>query len=183
MEAVWGVGAGLPAAEGATEASPAAAAGSAAAVDEDDEASLCGALFRGLVFYLGREVPREALLLAIRCASETLIASVKPCDCGEAGLALSVSIRKLQRSAATGHVHISSRQIAVFWVLGTRTVKMVQRRASACQWGLLQGSCSLAQAHSARCVSISFQMCIGRSLCHQLLTHFAQCHRRLAAFQ
>ena len=34
----------------------------------DDEASLCGALFRGLVFFLGREVPREALLLVIRCA-------------------------------------------------------------------------------------------------------------------
>jgi len=48
--------------------SASAAAGGAAAVDADDEASLCGALFRGLVFFLGREVPREALLLVIRCA-------------------------------------------------------------------------------------------------------------------
>ena len=45
-----------------------AAAGGAAALDADDEASLCGGLLRGLVFFLGREVPREALLLVIRCA-------------------------------------------------------------------------------------------------------------------
>ena len=45
-----------------------AAAGGAAAAGADDEASLCGALFRGRVFFLGREVPREALLLVIRCA-------------------------------------------------------------------------------------------------------------------
>ena len=67
-EAVSRVGVGLPAAEGATEASSAAAAGGAAAADEDEEASLCGALFRGFVFFLGREVPREALLLVIRYA-------------------------------------------------------------------------------------------------------------------
>jgi len=52
--------------------SASAAAGGAAAVDADDEASLCGALFRGLVFFLGREVPREALLLVIRCADMVL---------------------------------------------------------------------------------------------------------------
>ena len=66
MGAVWCVGVGLPAAEGVAEASQAAAAGGAAAADEDDEASLCSALFRGFVFFLGREVPREALLLVIR---------------------------------------------------------------------------------------------------------------------
>ncbi len=37
----------------------------------DDESALCEALFRGLVFFLGREVPREALLLVIRCADWT----------------------------------------------------------------------------------------------------------------
>ena len=66
MEAACCAGAGLPAAEAATETSAAAAASGPAAVDEDDEASLCGALLRGLVFFLGREVPREALLLVIR---------------------------------------------------------------------------------------------------------------------
>lgn len=64
-----GVGADTPsggsAAEGG-EATASAAAGGAAAVDADDEASLCGALFKGLVLFLGREVPREALLLVIR---------------------------------------------------------------------------------------------------------------------
>lgn len=47
-------------------AAAAAAAGGAVDVDADDEAGLCSSLFRGLVFYLGREVPREALLLVIR---------------------------------------------------------------------------------------------------------------------
>ncbi len=56
-----------------------AAAGGAAAVGADDEASLCGALFRGLVFFLGREVPREALLLVIRCADETPELLVQKC--------------------------------------------------------------------------------------------------------
>ena len=57
-------------AAGDGEAAASAAAGGAAAVCADDEASLCGALFRGLVFFLGREVPREALLLVIRCANK-----------------------------------------------------------------------------------------------------------------
>ena len=57
-------------AAGDGEAAASAPAGGAAAVGADDEASLCGALFRGLVFFLGREVPREALLLVIRCANE-----------------------------------------------------------------------------------------------------------------
>ena len=52
------------------EVSTSAAIGGAAAVGADDEASLCGALFRGLVFFLGREVPREALLLVIRCVDK-----------------------------------------------------------------------------------------------------------------
>ena len=42
------------------------AAGGALAVDAGDDAAVCGALFRGLVFYLGREVPREPLLLVLR---------------------------------------------------------------------------------------------------------------------
>ena len=42
------------------------AAGGALGVDVDDEASVCGALFKGLVFFLAREVPREPLLLVIR---------------------------------------------------------------------------------------------------------------------
>ncbi len=52
----------------ATEPDAAAAtvAGGAVDVDADDDAGLCANLFRGLVFYLGREVPREALLLVIR---------------------------------------------------------------------------------------------------------------------
>ena len=49
-------------------ASTSAAAGEAADVYPDDESALCGALLSGLVFFLGREVPREALLLVIRCA-------------------------------------------------------------------------------------------------------------------
>lgn len=45
------------------------AAGGALGVDAEDEASVCGSLFKGLVFYLAREVPREPLLFAIRCGS------------------------------------------------------------------------------------------------------------------
>lgn len=48
------------------DAAAAAVAGGAVDVDADDDAGLCANLFRGLVFYLGREVPREALLLVIR---------------------------------------------------------------------------------------------------------------------
>lgn len=40
--------------------------GGAIDVDDDDDAALCSTLFRGLTFYLGREVPREQLLLVIR---------------------------------------------------------------------------------------------------------------------
>lgn len=36
------------------------------AADADDEAEICGSLFSGLLFFLGREVPREQLLLVIR---------------------------------------------------------------------------------------------------------------------
>jgi pescadillo protein len=42
------------------------AAGGALGMDAEDEASVCGALFKGLVFFLAREVPREPLLLVIR---------------------------------------------------------------------------------------------------------------------
>lgn len=41
-------------------------AGGAADVDADDDAAVCAALFKGLVFFLGREVPREHLLLVVR---------------------------------------------------------------------------------------------------------------------
>ncbi|PRW18309.1 pescadillo-family BRCT domain-containing [Chlorella sorokiniana] len=41
-------------------------AGGAADVDADDDAGVCASLFKGLVFFLGREVPREQLLLIIR---------------------------------------------------------------------------------------------------------------------
>ncbi|KAL4458050.1 hypothetical protein ABPG75_012915 [Micractinium tetrahymenae] len=41
-------------------------AGGAADVDADDDGAVCAALFKGLVFFLGREVPREQLLLVIR---------------------------------------------------------------------------------------------------------------------
>lgn len=60
----------LVAAEPDTEG--AAAAGGAADVDADDDAGVCAALFRGLVFFLGREVPREALLLVIRSFGGTV---------------------------------------------------------------------------------------------------------------
>jgi hypothetical protein len=44
------------------------AAGGALGLDVDptDEAAVCRTLFRGLVFFLGREVPREPLMLVIR---------------------------------------------------------------------------------------------------------------------
>lgn len=41
-------------------------AGGAADIDADDDAGVCANLFKGLVFFLGREVPREQLLLIIR---------------------------------------------------------------------------------------------------------------------
>jgi hypothetical protein len=41
-------------------------------VDADDEGALCRTLFRGLVFLLGREVPKEALLLVIRAFGGTV---------------------------------------------------------------------------------------------------------------
>ena len=40
--------------------------GGALRVQEDDEAGICARLFQGLVFFLGREVPREQLLFVIR---------------------------------------------------------------------------------------------------------------------
>ena len=41
-------------------------AGGALRVQDDDEAGICERLFRGLVFFLGREVPWEQLLVVIR---------------------------------------------------------------------------------------------------------------------
>lgn len=35
-------------------------------IDPSDEGAVCGSLFRGLVFFLGREVPREPLMLVVR---------------------------------------------------------------------------------------------------------------------
>ena len=40
-------------------------------VEPDDEAAICERLFRGLVFFLGREVPREQLLFVIRAFGGT----------------------------------------------------------------------------------------------------------------
>jgi pescadillo protein len=40
--------------------------GGATDIDSEDSAAVCAALFRGMVFFLGREVPREQLLLVIR---------------------------------------------------------------------------------------------------------------------
>lgn len=39
---------------------------------EDDEAGICERLFRGLVFFLGREVPQEQLLFVIRAFGGTV---------------------------------------------------------------------------------------------------------------
>ena len=41
-------------------------AGGALRVQDDDEAGICERLFKGLVFFLGREVPREQLLFVVR---------------------------------------------------------------------------------------------------------------------
>ena len=41
-------------------------AGGALRVQDDDEAGICERLFKGLVFFLGREVPREQLLFVIK---------------------------------------------------------------------------------------------------------------------
>ena len=41
-------------------------AGGALRVQDDDEAGICERLFKGLVFFLGREVPGEQLLFVIR---------------------------------------------------------------------------------------------------------------------
>ena len=37
----------------------------------EEEADLCASIFKGLVFYLAREVPQEALLLVIRAFGGT----------------------------------------------------------------------------------------------------------------
>lgn len=52
---------------------PSVAADSNAAQPEmyEEEADLCASIFRGLVFYLAREVPQEALLLVIRAFGGT----------------------------------------------------------------------------------------------------------------
>ena len=41
-------------------------AGGALRVQDNDDAAICERLFKGLVFFLGREVPREQLLFVIR---------------------------------------------------------------------------------------------------------------------
>ena len=41
-------------------------------MDSDDDALLCECLFRGLVFFLGREVPQEPLLFVIRAFGGTV---------------------------------------------------------------------------------------------------------------
>ena len=56
--------AGPPA--GASQAVVDRVAGGALRVQDNDDAAICERLFRGLVFFLGREVPREQLLFVIR---------------------------------------------------------------------------------------------------------------------
>ena len=41
-------------------------AGGALRVQDNDDAAICERLFKGLVFFLGREVPREQLLFVVR---------------------------------------------------------------------------------------------------------------------
>lgn len=45
-------------------------AGGALGVDADDDAAVCQHLFRGMVLFLAREVPREPLMFVIRCATK-----------------------------------------------------------------------------------------------------------------
>eukprot|EP00884_Botryococcus_braunii_P011256 jgi/Botrbrau1/20130/Bobra.0173s0032.1 len=52
-----------PGGSGASEAAAISRAGPSAAADEEE---VCGTLFRGLRFFLGREVPKEQLLLVLR---------------------------------------------------------------------------------------------------------------------
>jgi pescadillo protein len=42
-------------------------------VQADDEAALCGSLFKGLVFFLSREVPREQLAFVIRWVTQSVL--------------------------------------------------------------------------------------------------------------
>ncbi|KAG2433092.1 hypothetical protein HYH02_012795 [Chlamydomonas schloesseri] len=56
-----------PDADGDADAGTRAAGGACGpGVDPSDEAAVCGSLFRGRIFFLGREVPREPLMLVIR---------------------------------------------------------------------------------------------------------------------
>ena len=71
----------MPAEQSVVPATPPAATGNLAPEDThgnaaqpemfEEEADLCASIFKGLVFYLAREVPQEALLLVIRAFGGT----------------------------------------------------------------------------------------------------------------
>ncbi|KAK9916335.1 hypothetical protein WJX75_001357 [Coccomyxa subellipsoidea] len=110
----------LVAAEPDTEG--AAAAGGAADVDADDDAGVCAALFRGLVFFLGREVPREALLLVIRSFGGTVgwQGEGSPIEESDESITHQVVDRPTQ-----GHRFLSRQYVQPQWVLDSANFRVL----------------------------------------------------------
>ncbi|GAX74298.1 hypothetical protein CEUSTIGMA_g1747.t1 [Chlamydomonas eustigma] len=98
------------------------AAGGALGMDAEDEASVCGALFKGLVFFLAREVPREPLLLVIRAFGGTVAWAGEGSPMGESDEAITHQVvdRPVQ-----GHRFLSRRYVQPQWVLDSANFRVL----------------------------------------------------------
>ncbi len=99
--------------------------GGAADIDSEDSAAICAALFRGMVFFLGREVPREQLLLVIRSFGG---------DAGWAGEGSPLSEEDerithhiIDRPAVGGTVYDTREYVQPQWVFDSANARVIVR--------------------------------------------------------
>eukprot|EP00891_Asterochloris_glomerata_P002339 jgi/Astpho2/2339/Aster-05605 len=99
-------------------------AGGALGVDSDDDALLCECLFRGLVFFLGREVPQEPLLFVIRAFGGTVAWDGEGSPLREADE--SVTHQVVDRPTQ-GHRFMSREYVQPQWVMDSANFRVLAR--------------------------------------------------------
>ncbi|KAL0055526.1 hypothetical protein WJX82_001523 [Trebouxia sp. C0006] len=99
-------------------------AGGALRVQDDDEAGICERLFKGLVFFLGREVPREQLLFVIRAFGGVVAwqGEGSPMDESDERITHQIVDRPTQ-----GHKFLSRQYVQPQWVFDSTNFRVLAK--------------------------------------------------------
>ncbi|KAL0036178.1 hypothetical protein WJX79_007036 [Trebouxia sp. C0005] len=99
-------------------------AGGALRVQDDDEAGICERLFKGLVFFLGREVPREQLLFVIKAFGGVVAwqGEGSPMDETDEHITHQIVDRPTQ-----GHKFLSRQYVQPQWVIDSANFRVLAK--------------------------------------------------------